>query len=306
MITYYLKTIKEPVLKTVPEFQIGAWIYVESPTEKEIGGLAAQFSLNSALLTDAIDPFEAPRLEVEDKITYVYTRVPFSGKEETRTVPLLVAVGETFLLTVASNPLPFLNRFFDEKIAFHTTQKTKLFLQLFLYLARSYESFLTSINKEVRSASVNLEQVAEKDILRFVRFESTLNDFLAALVPTNTILQSLLGGKALHLYDEDEDLVEDLMLQNKQSIELAKATSQTIGNIRNTYSTIVTNNLNDVIRLLTALTIIFTIPTTIASFFGMNIRLPLENSPYAFWIIGGFAIIISLTLAVIFVRNRWL
>lgn len=306
MITFYLKTIKEPTLKTIPEFQVGAWVYVENPDKQEIERLAKDLSLDATLLADATDPFEAPRLEVESPNTYVFTRVPVHGAQETSTTPLMVVIGETFLLTVTMTPLPFLNKFFDDKIAFHTTQKTKLFLQLFLYLARSYETFLTSINKEVRGASVRLTNVSNEDIVRFVHFESTMNDFLAALVPTNTILQSLLAGKALHLYDEDENLVEDLMLQNKQSIELAKATSQTIANIRSAYSTIVTNKLNDVIRLLTALTIIFTVPTTIASFFGMNVRLPLAEGPHAFWIIGGFAVVISATLAAIFARNRWL
>jgi len=159
-------------------------------------------------------------------------------------------------------------------------------LQIFSRINQVYNKFLTDISKNVRSVSVKLEKIENKDVIRFVNFEIILNDFLTALNPINNLLQDLLSGKFLKLYEKDKDLIEDLSLGTGQLIERCRADLKTIVNIRESYSTIITNNLNRVIKLLTALTIILTIPTIIASIYGMNVRLPLADNPLAFnWII---------------------
>ncbi len=306
MITFYHRTVKEPELRELGGFQVGAWIDVEKPTDVELDRLSQEFNLERSLLGDAIDPYEVPRVEVEGKITYVFTRVPKNDGEETSTTPLLVALGPDFVLTITREHIPFLKAFRTGGKSFYTTQKIKLFLQLFFQIMHTYNSFLVGINKRVRAVSVNVERVQNREIMQFVRFESTVNDFLAALVPTNALLQNLLSGKYFRLYEEDEDLVEDLQLANVQLIELGKTTLTTIVNIRDAYSTIMTNNLNRVIKLLTALTIVFTIPTMIASFYGMNVPLPFSDSPSAFWLIIGFVALISVAILGLFARNRWL
>ena len=116
----------------------------------------------------------------------------------------------------------------------------------------------------------------------------------------------MLSGKHFKLYEEDKDLIEDLLLSNTQLIELSQNNLRTIVNIREGYSTIMTNNLNRIIKLFTSLTVILTIPTMIASIYGMNINLPLANNPLAFIIIMTSIIIISIILLIIFIKNDWL
>src|SRR3990172_1492160 len=129
------------------------------------------------------------------------------------------------------------------------------------------------------------EKINNKDIIQFVTYESVLNDFLTALEPTNVILKNLFSGKFLKLTDQEKEWVEDLYFSNSQLIELSQANLRNIVNIREAYSTIITNNLNRVIRLLTSLTVILAVPTMIASIYGMNIDLPFDHSPNAFFII---------------------
>jgi magnesium transporter len=217
-----------------------------------------------------------------------------------------VAVGESTTLTVTTAPLPLFEKFTSGKVGFFTTQKTKFFLQLFLAVNQSYVSRLTSINRRVQAMTVNLDRISNADIRQFVIFERVLNDFLSALIPTYTILKNVLSGKYFKLYDDDQDMVEDLLLANNQLVEMAKANLTTIVNIRNAYSTIMTNNLNRIIKLLTSLTIVLTVPTMIASFFGMNVPVPLEGSPYAFWVILVFTLAVSAGILGLFARNRWL
>jgi magnesium transporter len=304
MIKICKKTINDKTLKSLRSFNVGAWVYVEDPNEKEIKYLVKNLNLEADLLQDALDPHEVPRLEVEEQITYIFTRVPYREEEKVITIPLLIAISNNFLTTICSKKLPFLEDFTHGK-EIYTTQKTRLFLQIFSRINQVYNKFLTDISKNVRSVSVKLEKIENKDVIRFVNFEIILNDFLTALNPINNLLQDLLSGKFLKLYEKDKDLIEDLSLGTGQLIERCRADLKTIVNIRESYSTIITNNLNRVIKLLTALTIILTIPTIIASIYGMNVRLPLADNPLAFnWIIG-ITFLFSLAALLVLLKKRW-
>jgi len=142
--------------------------------------------------------------------------------------------------------------------------------------------------------------------MNFVGFEEELNDFLSALTHTSPVLQNILGGKLIKLYEQDGELMEDLILSANQLIGLCQSTLKNIVNIREAYSTIVTNDLNRVIKLFTSLTVILTIPTIIASLYGMNVKLPLAGNPEAFWIISLAIVVIVSVILYIFSRNRWL
>ena len=293
-------------MKILNKFKVGSWVYAENPSEEELKYLSKSFHLEKGLLKDALDPNEVPRMEVEKSTTYIFTRIPYSESGKVSTMPVLVALGKDFLITVSQGPLPLLEKFIKGEVDFYTTQKTKLFLQLFSEINASYNVFLNNINRRVRAMSIELEKISNKDIVQFVTFEGNINDFLGALVPTHTILKNILSGKFLKLYEKDEDLTEDLFLANGQFIESCRTILKTIVNVREAYSTIITNNLNRVIKLLTALTIILTVPTIIASFYGMNVRLPFADTPLAFFGILGVAVLISVFLLVIFIKNRWL
>lgn len=306
MIKIYHKNIKENRLKILNKFKVGSWVYAENPSEEELKYLSKSFHLEKGLLKDALDPNEVPRMEVEKSTTYIFTRIPYSESGKVSTMPVLVALGKDFLITVSQGPLPLLEKFIKGEVDFYTTQKTKLFLQIFSEINASYNVFLNNINRRVRAMSIKLEKISNKDIVQFVTFEGNINDFLGALVPTHTILKNILSGKFLKLYEKDEDLTEDLFLANGQFIESCRTILKTIVNVREAYSTIITNNLNRVIKLLTALTIILTVPTIIASFYGMNVRLPFADNPLAFFGILGVAVLISVFLLAIFVKNRWL
>lgn len=149
MIKIYQKTIRETELKELDEFKIGSWINVEAPTEKELDVLTERFSLDKGHLKDALDPHEVPRLEIEGETIYIFTRVPYRKEEKITTLPLLVILGGDFLMTVARNPHNFLETFKANKVAdFHTTQKVKVFIQIFSGINSVYGNFITESTGE--------------------------------------------------------------------------------------------------------------------------------------------------------------
>lgn len=305
MLIIYHRSVKEPLLTTLPRPKAGSWIHAENPTDEERKFLVEELGFDEGIIADACDPFEVPRFEIEDGIPYFVTRFPVESEGEVTTSPFLIAVGPNVTLTVALRKAPFLQRFIDSKIDFYTTQKTKLALLFISTIQRQYQRHLTAISRTVRKNRVHLREIRNRDIETFVSLETTLNDFIATLVPTNAALQELLAGSVLPMFEDDRELVEDLERNTVQFAELSKANLKTIQNIRSAYSTTITNSLNVSIRFLTALTIIFTIPTTIASFFGMNVPVPFGGHPFAFSMIVLATALLMAGVWYAFARKRW-
>jgi magnesium transporter len=309
MIRYYRKTLKSRQMKTNDNYKVGSWVYVEDPSSEEIEELVKKFKLDEGHLEDALDSDEVPRMEREDDQLYVFTRFPLTDDDlQIDTSTMLFIIHPDCLITVSKKRLPSLDKFTSGKIAINTTQKVKVMLQILDQFDDLYENYTSSISKQIRTIRTRLrhEQVRNKDFVDFVVVEDALNEFLSAQIPMNANLRRLLLGKQLNLHDEDKELLEDLLLNNEQSIEAARSNIKTITNIREAYSTIMTNNLNRVIRILTVATVVLSVPTLVASIYGMNVSLPYEKSPNAFLgiIFGSF--FLSIALLAYFRAKKWL
>lgn len=307
MLTVYhrAKRNKDLEHRKIDTIVSGSWVHVEQPSADEIQRLVTEAGLDEGLLADATDPYEVPRVEKEGGAVYLFTRVPVKRGSEVTTSAITIVVTAHNIITLSQETLPLWRPFTTTKIDFLTTQKTTLFFLFFREINKSYQAFLNDIRRNVQRGSVSLEAITNKDIIRFVRFERTLNEFMSALVPTNVAIRSILSDKLIKLYEDDSELIEDLSLSNGQLIEACSNNLKTIVNVRSAYSTIVTNNLNHTIKLLTALTIVLTVPTMIASFFGMNVALPFNNDTgTAFWAIVGVSIVLAAMLLVFFLRDR--
>lgn len=283
MITYYFKSVNDAELKIVDASTSGVWMHVESPTKEEMAKLIEDFMLDEAILEDAQDFFEVPRLERSEGMVYFFTRYPFSEQtEDIDTAPLLIVVGESFVLTMALRPVPQFEPIFNGKISVHTTHKTNLFVQLMEVITRSFERKLIGLRRAVHRDRVQLQSIGNKEIIRFVKYEQRLNDMVAALLPTNVALQQVMNGHHLQIFEDDREVMEDLRIDNAQAVDSARTLLKTIQNIRSASEAILANNLNNRIKTLTVLTILLTVPTIISSLFGMNVPLPFSDQPNAF------------------------
>jgi len=300
MLQVYYKNIKEKKLKNIPEIRKGCWIYLEEPTPEELKFLTNNLNVDKTLIKDVLDPYEVPRLEKDGNNIYVFTRYAADHKEIAHTAPILIIVHTDYFITIAKERINCLDKLFEGLIDFSTTQKAKFLIQLFLQITGDYQEHINEITKSIRTSSAYIETIQNKDIVKMVNYERILNDFLGALIPMNIMLSNLTTGKHIKLYVEDKELIEDLSINNNQLIEMCKSSMKYITNIREAYSTIMSNNLNKIMKLLTSLTVILTFPTMVYSFYGMNINLPLQSHPAAHLIVLGGTIGISVVLALLF------
>jgi len=307
MITYYFRTIKDESLKEVTDLRTGIWIHAVAPTNEELSGLFSQLTLDEDLIEDTQDFFEVPRFERSGGATFFFTRYPFNEKkEDTDTAPLVIVMGESFVLTIAQREIPQFKAFLSGKEEIHTTQKTKLFIQMMQEITVSFEKQLIVLRRNVHKDRARLRRIGNREIEKFVTYEHKLNDMMAAILPTNTALGKIMKGNSMQMYSDDVEMMEDLIIDNTQLIESARSVLNTIQNVRNATEAILANNLNTTIKTLTVLTILLTIPTIIASLFGMNVPIPLSNTPHAFWAVVGI-IIASVGIVVWYFRkNEWL
>lgn len=307
MISYFYQSVQDQLLRTNMSVRPGVWIHAVAPTTHEMDELIDRFKLDSAVVSDIRDYFEFPRFEMVTGTAYFFTRYPYdSVKQGIDTAPLLIIVGDTFIMTIAEQEVPFLHGFIEGVVQLRTTQKTKLFLQFLRALTESFEKQLSRMRKPVYRDIGRLRTIRKRDIERLVYYEQELNEIIAAVLPTNQWIEQLSKGDYIPLFPDDRSLVEDLRIANSQLVESAKSLLKTIQNIRMATDAMLTQNLNNTIRMLTAFTIVLTIPTLISSLYGMNVPLPYQEDPRAFPII--LLCIGSLIGGIIyfFKRMRWM
>lgn len=306
MIKIYHKTQKAKELIVSEEFIPNSWVHVENPTAAETTRLVEEFGLEESLLQDAKDIDEVPRYDIEDGIFYIFTRFAYSDEEIIDTIPLLIVVTKNSIVTISYKSFPRMQYFLNGKIDFNTTQRLILLSKILHQVNETYTQYLNSVSKKLRTFSVRVERIKNRDIIQFVNTENVLHDFNSSLLRMEAIYNSILGGKLIKVDELERDLIEDVSLASHQLVEITRENLRMIVNIRDAHSTIMTNSLNRVIKLFTSLTVILTIPTIMGTFYGMNVPLPFSDSPIAFFIIVLSTALVSLISLIIFFKKDWL
>jgi len=306
MIKYYYKSLRTQQVQELDEPKRGSWVYVEAPSHRELIELADKYNLELGHLEDAQDEEEMPRLEKEGDHIYIFVRFAYRNADGVvATAPLLfIFAGET-LITISLVRPPFLDRFMSGRVDFATTQRAKLMLQALHLIVDQYDNFINTTSKQIKLIRSRLRghEIRNQDFIDFVTIEDELNEFLSALQPTNATLRRLLLGRHVPLFEEDQDIIEDLLLNNEQSIEACSSNIKSIINIRAAYSSISSNNLNRTIKILTVVTVLLQIPNVFTSFYGMNVALPFMHRAWAYELVLGM-IALSVCGAMIWSRRR--
>ncbi len=297
MIKYYYKSLRSQQVQELSEYKQKSWVYVEAPTDAELQHLVSKFKVDPGHIQDALDEDEMPRLEKEGEQTYIFVRYAYKNAEaELVTMPLLFVFSEDIVMTISLVRMPGLDTFLNGKIDFATTQRTKLILQILHEVVEQYDRYINGTSKQIKLIRSRLRghEISNQDFIDFVLIEDELNEFLAALMPTNATLRRLLRGRYIPLFEEDQDIIEDLLLNNEQSIEACSSNIKSIVNIREAYSSISSNNLNRTMKILTGATVLITLPNVVFGMYGMNIGLPFQHQPWA------YAVIVLMSLSLCF------
>lgn len=298
--------LKELSLKTL---ESGAWINIVDPTPYELKVVGNLTEVEPDFLRSALDDEERSHIDIEDDSVMILTNVPIirdGGGYDT--LPLAIIVTEDYIITVCLKETPVVS-YFDEKTArlFRTFKRTRFLFQILYRSATFYLRYLRQISLQSDEIESKLRHsMNNQEILKLLELQKSLTFFNASLRSNGAVLDKLMRLRTttsmqpmLKYYEEDEDLLEDVIIENKQAREMVEMYSKILARLADTFSSIISNNLNQVMKFLAAMTILLAIPTVISSFFGMNVPVPLSDSPSAFGGIFFLAAVLAVSCGVL-------
>lgn len=305
----------ERVINKLAHFEDGAWIQMVDPTSKELSMVAQQFDIEIDDLATAMDDEESSRISLEDGYTLILVDIPSPEvrheKKMYTTIPLGIILKQNAIITVCRENTPVVDFFTLNKMKdFSTKKKMRFIYQILLRSATMYQAYLRGIDKK----RVEIEERAGKntkdgDIIELHELESTLVYFATSLRSNSIVLERLRRYKRIEQYPEDMELLEDAMVEFQQAIEMTAIYRDIIDGTRELLSSVMDNKLNNVMKYLTSITLVTTIPTIISGIYGMNLDergVPFSSNPYGFGIVCGIILVICIITLWILRRKKML
>ena len=306
MIKYY-KTVDNKVIE-IEKAETGCWISVISPSEEEVEYLVETYGFDRGFVKSALDEEESSRIEIEEEQTLIIVDYAISQKEETgdaiiySTMPLSIIVTKNYVVTVSLMDNVILHEMANGTVKnVQTSLKTRFILLILLRIAAKFLLFLKAIDKMSSQSEKELSKsMKNKELLQLLALEKSLVYFSTSLKSNEVTLEKILRGRVIKLYEDDQDLLEDVLIEIKQAIEMANIYSNVLSGTMDTFASVISNNLNIVMKTLTMITIIMEIPTIIFSYYGMNVT----GLPYP---VAWFPVVISLiamAIGLIIIRDK--
>lgn len=307
MLKMYNTNIETNKTTETKEFIKGNWINMVSPTEEEIKQVCKNVGIAEDFIRYALDYEEKARIDVEedDGTILFIIDIPIMEKESGNkiysTMPIgVIFVRDDYFITVSLTKNHIIDELEKNKNVI-TYKKSRLLLQIFYANAERFLTLLKRLNKETEVAeSVLKNSMKNKELLKLLNLKKGLVYFTTSLKSNEVVMEKTLRGNLIKLYEEDEDILDDAIIENKQAIEMSKIYSDILTGTLDAYASIISNNLNGVMQFLTSITIILAIPTMISSYWGMNVPVPLQDNPY------GFIIMVLFSLLVGIIASLWL
>lgn len=307
MLKIYNTNMETNKLEEIEELKKGSWINLVNPSESDIKRVCTEIKIEEDFIRYPLDYEEQPRIDIDDECMLFVIDVPIIEdiKDDTTytTMPLgVIIVRDDFLITVTLKKNKIIDAFEKGKVKnFYTYKKTRFLLQILYLNSACYLDNLKKINKEQEATVFLLQQsMKNRDLIQLLNLQNSLIYITTSLKSNEIVMEKTLRGKIIKMYEEDEDILEDAIIENRQAIEMSKTYSDILTSTMDAYSSIISNNLNGVMKFLTSLTILISVPTLIASIWGMNVDLPFARSQH------GFIILMIISVAVALIAFIWL
>jgi len=297
-------------LTEINTLEKGCWVHLQNPTREEIDGLNARFHLDPTYLQAALDEEESARIERDGDQTLIIVDIPYIADGETEaaytTIPMGIIMVDDVIITVSTRESTVITDFTEERIrGFWTFKRTRFLLQILQRTASRYLTYLKQIDRSSQSIQKRLEKdMRNQELLQMMKLEKSLVFFSTSLKGNEMVMERMMRMEMLRKYPDDSDLLEDVIIENKQAMEMCSIYRNIISSTMDAFASIISNNLNIVMKILTSLTVVLSIPTLFASLWGMNVGVPFQNNPYGFWIVIAITVIASLTAFVVLWRRK--
>lgn len=291
----------------------GCWVRVIDPTPEEIAQII-EWGVHPDLVNYSLDLDETARMERDDDEEYLFIllRIPlYEGQEADipyATGPVGIVIKPTMVFTICKYDSDIFRALTNGRYRLLRTAKRYRFALYVLFeTATRYLTYLRTINKTVDALEDQLQKATRnRELLDLLKYQKSLTYFATALRSNEVMLERLQKSRLFNQYEEDQDLLEDVLTENQQAIQMVSTSTEILSSMMDAFASIISNNQNAVLKALAALTIIVNIPTIVSSFFGMNVAIPgNENSPLAFFGVTGIALAIVTIAAIIFYRRDW-
>ncbi|MCQ2518108.1 MAG: magnesium transporter CorA family protein [Lachnospiraceae bacterium] len=311
MLNYYIS--EDRTVKSLEAPAEGCWVSLINPTVDEVSEIAAKFDIDVDDLRSALDTDERSRIQTEDNYTMILVNIPTieddTENELYDTIPLAVFVCKKTIITVCLEETPILSVFAEGRVRdFNTAMKSRFVMQILYKNASLFLLYLRSIEKKSETVEDKLHKATQNsELLELLKLQKSLVYFTTSLRSNELVMEKLFKNERFKKYPEDEDLLEDVIIENKQAIEMANIYTGIIGGMTDSFASIISNNMNVVMKTLAIITIVLSVPTMIYSAYGMNVAaagMPFSRSEYGFLIIVAASLVLSIIVAIAFIKMK--
>ena len=301
-------------IEKIEKIEKGCWINMVKPTESEIKKVAETVNVDEQVLRYPLDIAEKAHIDINDESVLIVVDSPVTENLEKEklytTIPLgIIHIRDDIFITISQakiNAVEILLRN-NQKNIVHTDKKSKAVFQILFQIAQDYIRYLTYINKDIEKFEAKMQSTMSNDeLMKLLNFQKTMTYFNASVKANQGVLERLHRGTIIKLYEEDEEILEDTIIENRQAIEMIATYSEILNGIIDIFGMVVSNNLNNVMKILTSVTLIISIPTMISSFLGMNVDFPFTTNVLGFFGIIGVSIIATIICTLILIRKKLL
>ena len=287
----------------------GAWVNAVDPTPDEIEKLV-NWGMEMDYVNYSLDQDEMARMERDEDYTFILLRIPIYQADSDipyNTVPLGIMILGNKIITVCRYDSDIFKALTSGKHRYMKTGKRyRLTLYIFLETAARYLNLLREINRATEAVEDRLQKSTQnREVLELLKYQKSLTYFATALRSNEVMMERVQKTQLFNYYDEDQDLLEDVLTENQQAIQMTSIATEILSGMMDAFASIISNNLNVVMKALAALTIILNMPTIVASFYGMNVALPGEGHPLAFLTVIGLSLALTAAATYVFYKRNW-
>src|SRR5918996_6484279 len=284
MLTIYKTT--ERGLEQLESMVNGTWVKAVDPTPEEIQQLVG-WGIEADYINYSLDLDEMPRIERDEDYTFILIRIPHRQPDSDIpyiTIPLGIMIKGNMIATICRYDKEMFKVLANGKYRLLKTGKRYRFaLYIFLETATRYLTHLREINRMTEAIEDQLQQsTRNREVLELLKYQKSLTYFATALRSNEVMMERVQRTQIFNYYEEDQDLLEDVLTENQQAIQMTNINTEILSSMMDAFASIISNNLNSVMKALAALTIIVSVPAVVAAFYGMNVELPGEGHPLAF------------------------
>ena len=298
-------------MRELSKIEPGAWIHLGDPSGTEIDAVSAELGIDAELLRAPLDEEESARIDYEDGVNTIIVDIPHivptNDGFSYETIPLGVFLTPENIITVCLEETALAEDFWSNRVRdFDTAKKTRFLLQLLYRNATKYLRYLRMIDKASDRLENSLHKsMRNRELIQMLRLSKSLVYFSTSLKANEVILEKIMRSHNILKYEEDSDLLEDVIIENKQAIEMAGIYMEILSGTMDAFASLVSNNLNIVTKFLASMTIVMAIPSIFSGFWGMNFAsMPFLNNPWGFYIVLGISLVATAVVTAIFWKKK--